>query len=148
MGQGHTSAEDKISCMLHVLRFEARDVQQLLRGLDEFISFTTDLGTEVKTVYFFLDRANLSSVMPTWLATRVSRSPPQPDLSDDAPLEARYYNPLLQCEGDAFMKNGIPMPGAGHMIHNIIPVTYHTISFWDQDLNSTSIQVMSDKIYD
>ena len=53
MGQGHTSAEDKISCILHILSSEAWDVAQLLAGLDEFISFTTDLGTEVKVVVFF-----------------------------------------------------------------------------------------------
>ena len=58
--------------------------------------------------------------MPLWLASRVARSPPQPDLSEAAPAEARYHNPLLQCQGDAFMRNGIPVPGAGHMIHNTI----------------------------
>ena len=52
MGQGHTGAEDKVSCLLHMLSFEAWDVAQLLRGLDEFVSLTTDVGTEVKIVDF------------------------------------------------------------------------------------------------
>ena len=120
MGQGHTSAEDKISCILHMLGFESWDVEQMLRGLDEFISFTTDLGVEVKVVDFFLNRADLASVMPIWLASRAARAPPHPDLLEVGAAEARYHNPLLQCQGDAFMKNAVPMPGSGHMIHNII----------------------------
>ena len=97
MGQGHTSAEDKVSVILHMLGFESWDVEQMLRGLDEFMSFTTDLGVEVKIVDFFLSRAHLASVMPTWLASRVARAPPHADLPEAGPAEARYHNPLLQC---------------------------------------------------
>ena len=52
MGQGHTGAEDNVSCLLHMLSFEAWDDAQLLRGLDEFVSFTIDLGTELKINVF------------------------------------------------------------------------------------------------
>ena len=121
MGQGHTAAEDKISCALHMFSMEVWDVQQLLRFLDEFQSFTSDLGTEVKITDFCLMRERLSSVIPFWLSSRVGRSPLQPDLpeEDEAPT---YLNPLQQCDNDssAFLRNGMPVPGAGHMVHNVI----------------------------
>ena len=66
-------------------------------------------------------RERLSSVIPFWLSSRVGRSPLQPDLpeEDEAPT---YLNPLQQCDNDssAFLRNGMPVPGAGHMVHNVI----------------------------
>ena len=51
----------------------------------------------------------------------MGRSPLQPDLpeEDEAPT---YLNPLQQCDNDssAFLRNGMPVPGAGHMVHNVI----------------------------
>ena len=121
MGQGHTGADDKVSSALHMFSLQVFDVEHLLRFLDEFQSFTSDLGTEVKITDFFVDRARLGLIMPTWLSSRISLPPPRPELLDDADHAAPvYHNPLLQCDGSAFLRNALLVPGAGHMIHNVV----------------------------
>ena len=72
MGQGHTGADDKVSSALHMFSLQVFDVEHLLRFLDEFQSFTSDLGTEVKITDFFVDRARLGLIMPTWLSSRTT----------------------------------------------------------------------------
>ena len=119
MGQGHTAAEDKVSSILHLVSMEVFDAKHLLRFFDEIMSFTSDLGTEVKVTDFYLSRERLSSIMQLWLSTRVNRAPPEPDLLEDG-QEPPYLNPLQQCDGSACFNNAMPMAGAGHMIHNVM----------------------------
>ena len=119
MGQGHTGAEDKVSSSLHMFSMECWDTEQLLKYLDEFQSFTSDMGTEIKITDFAIDRDRLGLIMPTWLSTRVSRAPPQAEALGDAECQ-HYHNHLEQCSGRAFLRNAMPIPGSGHMIHNVI----------------------------
>ena len=119
MGQGHTGAEDKVSSSLHMFSMECWDTEQLLKYLDEFQSFTSDMGTEVKITDFAIDRDRLDLIMPTWLSTMVSRAPPQAEALGDAECQ-HYHNPLEQCSGRAFLRNAMPIPGSGHMVHNVI----------------------------
>ena len=83
MGQGHTGANDKVSSALHMFSLEVWDIEMLLRYLNEFMSFTSDLGTEVKITDVLVERQRLDLIMLTWLSTRIGRAPLQPELSDD-----------------------------------------------------------------
>ena len=56
--------------------------------------------------------------MPRWLANRTRRSPLLEE--GQGPSGAPARNPFLQCEGDEFLRNAIPVSGAGHMIHNSV----------------------------
>ena len=103
------------------------DTDHVLRHIDTYASFTSDLGTEVKVCEFNYPRENLNLIMPHWLSTRVGRSPLQNELADDdddddgdcAP--PGYNNPLLQCTSPTcFLRNAMPIPGAGHTIHNAL----------------------------
>ena len=77
------------------------------------------MGTEIKNTDFAIDRDRLGFIMPTWLSTRVFRAPPQAEVLGDAECQ-HYHNPLEQCSGRAFLRNAMPIPGSGHMIHNVI----------------------------
>ena len=90
----------------------------LLRYLDEIFSFTSDLGTEVKVTDYKINRANLNTILPTWLTERQNRSPLLEE--EQEPSEAAARNPFLQCEGDELLRNALPVSGAGHMIHNTV----------------------------
>ena len=90
----------------------------LLRYLDEIFSFTSDLGTEVKVTDYKINRANLTTILPTWLTERQNRSPLLEE--EQEPSEAAARNPFLQCEGDELLRNALPVSGAGHMIHNTV----------------------------
>ena len=122
MGQGRTAAEDKVSSAMHIHKNESYDVNHLLRGLDEYLAFVSDLGTEVKITEFELNRADLSSIMPRWMSSQTGRAPLQVDVLDGGEHEhRRYHNPLQQCvDSNAFLRNAMPIPGAGHTVHNSV----------------------------
>ena len=90
----------------------------LLRYLDEIVSFTSDLGTEVKVTDYKIDRANLETIIPRWLAVRSQRSPLLAEGQEAS--DTREENPFMQCEGDSFLRNALPISGAGHMVHNSV----------------------------
>ena len=89
----------------------------LIRYLDEIFSFTSDMGTEVKITDYKIDRLNLRTVMPDWLADRRTRSPL---VEEHSTSPAPERSPLLQCQGDHFLRNALPVSGVGHMIHNSV----------------------------
>ena len=101
LGQGHTGAEDKVSSAMHTMSFECWDTEMLIRYLDEIFSFTSDLGTEVKITDYKIDRSNLRTVIPDWLADRRTRSPL---VEEHSTGPAPDRSPFLQCEGDNFLE--------------------------------------------
>ena len=117
LGQGHTGAEDKVSSAMHTMSLQCWDVEMLIRYLDEIFSFTSDMGTEVKITDYKIDRSNLRTVMPDWLADRRTRSPL---VEEHSTSPAPERSPLLQCQGDHFLRNALPVSGVGHMIHNAV----------------------------
>ena len=100
------------------------DTDHVLRHVDDYASFTSDVGTEASVCEFNYPRQNLNMIMPHWLSTRVGRSPLQDELAaddddDDGDRATPTNNPLLQClSSTCFLRNAMPMPGAGHTIHN------------------------------
>ena len=108
--------------MLHIHNNESYDVDHLLRSLDEYLAFVPDLGTEVKLTEFEINRADLSSIMPRWMSSLTGRAPLQADVPDDGEHKhRRYHNPLQQCvDANGLMRNAMPIPGAGHCVHNSV----------------------------
>ena len=101
---------------------ETFDAEHLVRHTDEFASFTSDLGTEVKVTELYVPREHLGLVMPAWMSRRIGRSPLRQELEDDLndPGDSDH-NPLLQCQDSScFLRNAFPIPGAGHTVHNSI----------------------------
>ena len=74
-GQGSTSAADKISAASHMHSVESYDIRQMIQGLEEYQSFTSDLGTDVKFTEFAWDKSDPSKFMPSWLAEREYHAP-------------------------------------------------------------------------
>ena len=84
--------------MLHIHNNESYDVDHLLRSLDEYLAFVSDLGTEVKLTEFEINRGDPSSIMPRWMSSLTRRAPLQTDVPEDGePERQRYHNPLQQC---------------------------------------------------
>ena len=103
------------------------DTDHVLKHVDSYASFTSDLGTEVKVCEFNYPRENLNLIMPHWLSRRVGRSPidlrgewdDDDDEDDGDRATPTYNNPLLQCtESMCFLRNAMPILSAGHTIHN------------------------------
>ena len=120
LGQGHTGQEDKVSTSLHMGSLESWGVNDMLRGFDEVQCFTHDLGTEAKITYFQMKRSEMHLYVPSWLAHRRGR-PPLQDEFDPQPGDGDgYVNPLVQCSGDEFLRNALPLPGINHLIHGMV----------------------------
>ena len=89
----------------------------LFRHLTEYQSYTSDMGTEIKIPDFQLQRTSMNMHVPSWLADRQKTAPVRAELDDAG---GGFSNPLVQCDSEAFMPNALPLPGANHLIHNIV----------------------------
>ena len=98
MGQGATGAEDKVSTGIHIFSNETWDTSHLSRHTAEVMSFTSDMGTEIKLPDFVVDPGHLERLVPEWLAAREQRAPLQ--IEGDVDDETR--NPFVQCTGNEF----------------------------------------------
>ena len=141
LGQGHTAASDKVSCGMHIHSLESHNESHCLRSIDEYLAFVTDLGTEVKITDFELDRSDLSSVLPRWLASRASGAPMLQDADDDSSeaVHTRYCNPLLQSQSNAYLRNAMPIPGSGHTVHNSIKDLHTALDHYQEFLDQLKV---------
>ena len=127
MGQGSTGAQDKVATTCHQMSTETWDIPHLFRHLREYQSYTSDMGVEVKLPDFQLQKSRMNLHLPSWFAGRVQRAP----MREDASEASGYSNPLVQCETEDFLPNAISLPGANHIIHNIVkglrePMVHYT----------------------
>ena len=134
MGQGHTGSEDKVSGGCHQMSLEVWNTQHFVRHIDEYQSFTSDMGTEVKVSDFVFWRDSLNLHMPSWMASRDKRLF-QVESSD----AGDYLNPLVQCEGEEFLRNALPLPGANHLIHTVAKGLNEAMSYYDTFLNQLRV---------
>ena len=116
MGQGSTGSEDKVACGCHQMATETWDVPHLFRHLTEYHAYTSDMGTEIKIPDFRLQRSAMNLHLPSWLANRRHRAPMREESDDNG----GYSNPFVQCDTEDFLPNALPLPGANHLIHNIV----------------------------
>ena len=143
-GQGSTSAADKISAASHMHSVESYDIRQMIQGLEEYQSFTSDLGTDVKFTEFAWDKSDPSKFMPSWLAEREYHAPMQVDDvgQDDAVgglFQFKYHNPLIGCKGKEILPNALPIPGAGHTIHNSMKHVPENMAHWSKFFNDLKV---------
>ena len=101
MGQGATWAEGKVSTGIHIFSNETWDTSHLFRHTAEVMSFTSDMGTEIKLPDFVVNPGHLERLVPEWLAPREQRAPLQ--IEDDVDDETR--NPFVQCTGNELLKH-------------------------------------------
>ena len=128
MTQGNTSIDDKVSSSAHMHLFECYDEDHAWASLDEYEGLTIDLGTEAKISEFHTER-DMAGIVPNWLVARGKRAPLRDDQCDvddggldEQPLgsELPRHQKMIQCEGDFFLRNSMPIPGTSHLIHGIL----------------------------
>ena len=129
MGQGNTGAQDKVAVSAHQMSTETWDIAHLFRHLMEYFSYTSDMGTEVKVPDFQLQRSAMNMHLPSWLAGRTNRSPL---LQEDSGEASSYSNPFVQCDTEDFMPNAIALPGANHLIHNIVKCLHEPMPHYSE----------------
>ena len=96
---------------------ETFDVQGLYKLLSEVVSFTSDMGTEIKVCDFCFDRLTPADIMPGFLAARVGTAPLQEGVGED---DDAHGDCRVQCDGQEIFRNGIPIPGHNNLIHSIV----------------------------
>ena len=103
---------------------ECWDTRHLLQTLDEVVSYTSDLGADVKVTDFAINRADMRAVLPEWFCSRNTKVPLPEEFGDleagDASGHA-YHNPFMQCQDSPeLLRNAIGVPGSGHAVHNVV----------------------------
>ena len=83
---------------------EAFDVQSLYKLIAEVVSFTSDVGTEVKVCDFCIDRTGPQDLMPRFLAARVGKAPLREGVGED---DDDHGDCRVQRDGQDIFRNGI-----------------------------------------
>ena len=113
-GQGCSSVEHLAACFVQACYLEAKDVDDLHRMLGEYVSFTSELGTDCGIRSFRVSSAE--DVLPEWLQSpKVELVPDMivevADAAAPAVPEAATTRPLLP--------TGLDVSGALHILSNL-----------------------------
>ena len=124
---GMTSLEYKVCAVAFSYFMEVGTLLRLVAFLSTFISFTSDMGTELGTASFWY--SDIRSLLPAWLV----RPHMQPDVSmaDDAD-DMGVFNALL-CQ---FLPRAIIIPGALHILSNLSRDIAHKLTYWPEFLRN------------
>ncbi|CAE7694010.1 unnamed protein product [Symbiodinium sp. KB8] len=133
MGSGRTKLEDKTSCLLHTLGLESESRPALFNHLQNVVSWTSDMGTEVQLPQF--QALDVQTLLPGWLHGEVLASsdveqfgsdtegPDRPDAPAAAPAEPEQLQSL--------MPNCLIIPGCLHIFHNLSADVHHKMEWWN-----------------
>ena len=115
LGSGYTSIADKASALLHSHTLESPTINSLSHVLGSYVSYTTDLGTEVGLPAFQV--RSLRSMLPQWYL------PEELDVEEDEPIDVN---------GPAsFMPRCIIVGGALHVLHNLCGDLHTVLQHWE-----------------
>ena len=142
---GHHQAADIAAITLHQHGIVSQSMSHLRSQLDEFISNTTDLGTEVKNADFHVHADNLHRLMPDWMLCRPNALVPDDghecvrQTHADATENCRSHpaasaSRILNAPGQQLLRNCFTITGAHHSIHTISRDMFDTLpdseKFW------------------
>ena len=128
LGLGLTSVENKLAALLYSFYLEVGSMKGLKELLSTFVSFTTDMGTEMDTASFMLD--DLRKLLPDWLAEPLL----QGDVDDGGEQDdAGDFGALVR-----FMPNALIIPGALHICSNLCKDVSGKLTQWDTFLKQLS----------
>ena len=133
MGQGHTGAEDKVVAALHDFSLETWDIQHTKRHIDEYQCYTSDMGTEIKVSDFVVERQRMHLYTPDWLFARDAVAPLKGEFDESC------TNHLVQCDGNEFLRNAFALPGANHIIHNIVKTLHECLGYYGTFLSQLKV---------
>ena len=126
---GLTALESKLAALLYSFFLEVGSMKGLKMFLSTFVSFTTDMGTEMGTASFILD--DLQKLLPEWLA--------EPLLNPDVDEGGEDENSGAFEGLSLFMPRAIIIPGALHICSNLCKDVSGKLSRWDLFLKELAL---------
>lgn len=122
LGSGKGAVEDKVSCMLHALGLECPTLQFLQEHLNDFVSWTTDLGLEAMLPQF--NATSLSAVLPPYFQPRLDS-----DIADDG--EDGVPRSEFESIGAGPIMPGTLLTAGGlHISHNASQDLHQKMEWW------------------
>ena len=155
MGNAAESTGNKCAALLHKWALCVRSMSALGKYRDSFMSFCSDMGTELGIGEFRVD--SVESLMPSWLLP--------PNLQSD--LESGHIEPIQDTDADMvsdmalpaqlvhmpepepapapvqgfdtahpdhavfFLRNAVVIPGALHIVNNALQQVSTSMTYWD-----------------
>ena len=126
---GLTAIESKLAALLYSFFLEVGSMKGLRDFLSTFVSFTTDMGTEMGTASFILD--DLQKLLPEWLA--------DPLLLPDVDGGGEDENSGAFEGLSLFMPRAIIIPGALHICSNLCKDVSGKLSHWSLFLKQLAL---------
>ena len=123
MGSARVSIEDKCSAFLHSTVLECNGINSLRQHLDNFVSWTTDLGVEVGIPAFV--SLKWQDLLPAFF---------QQPLEGDVMLAEDGAGDPAPASGEPvpLMPRALIVPGALHLIHNLTSDLHNRLPFWNE----------------
>ena len=125
MGHAKTSLEDKVATFLHSTAMECHNLRGLHSHLNNFVSWTTDLGVEVGIPVF--STTNWESLLPPFMQSALQVDVP----SDDNDPRSQDL-PDLHSDPKPLMPRALVVPGALHLIHNMTSDLHQRLTYWPE----------------
>ena len=88
----------------------------LWKVLAEAVTFTSDMGVEMRVSDLSVDHGKPYFIMPNFLASREGKAPPSPEFDAGEDRESGIW----QCSGLVLFVNALPICGANRLVHNIV----------------------------
>ena len=129
MGLGLTALESKVAALLFSLFLEVGSQSALKDFLKTFVSFTTDMGTELGAASFLVE--DMSKLLPEWLA--------EPLLEMDVDEGDGNLDNVAGVAEIRFMPNAIIIPGALHICSNLCKDVSSKLSHWEPFLQQLAL---------
>ena len=123
LGSGKVSLEDKVSCLLHACGLECASLPALQSHLKDFVSWTTDLGTERQVPDFHV--RSVAHVLPDYLHPRL-----ECDVDTDSPEQ--QLEDSENSEALPIMPNALLTPGGLHITHNASKDLHQKLHWFDE----------------
>ena len=132
LGVGATSLPTKVRLTLHIfwMLCVPPRLHNLMECLKNFVSFTTDLGTESGIASF--EAPSVRSVMPTWMFPQPDRLQP---VDEDAGGDLDEAMADAEAERKRVFENSMVVPGILHICHNLSAKVDKAMPYFDTFLN-------------
>ncbi len=129
MGLGLTALESKVAALLFISFLEVGSQSALKDLLKTFVSFTTDMGTELGAASFLVE--DMSKLLPEWLA--------EPLLEMDVDEGDGNLDNVAGVAEMRFMPNAIIIPGALRICSNLCKDVSSKLSRWEPFLQQLAL---------
>lgn len=121
---GMTGLEQKVAALTFGFYLELGSLADLLAWLDTFVSFTTDMGTELGTASFFFH--DVWRLFPAWLRNAYL----SPDVHGDEAARVTTDGAPAAGANLLYMPRALVVPGALHICSNLCKDITGRMSHW------------------